>query len=195
MGLAMARLGDALVGLLSFVREMGAPAFAASWALGAFLVAAILIRRRQDSFGLRLGASLLAVGGSAGCVLWWSAQPEAEYYKYVDEVVAEAQRFRLRRAHLQVHGCVVRGSIERRPGTDEYRFRMQNTPERSHAVLDVRYTGWVPDPFRSGAEVVAKGTLDAEGRLEVVRDGILVKCPSKYDLSISPDWQCHEPGS
>jgi cytochrome c-type biogenesis protein CcmE len=191
----MERLGDALAGLLSFAREMGAPAFAASWALGAFLVAAILIRRRHDSFGFKVGASLLAIGGAAGSVLWWSAQPEAEYYKYVDEVVAEAQRFRLRRARLQVHGCVVRGSIERRAGTDEYRFRMQNTPERAHAVLEVRYTGWVPDPFRSGAELVAKGTLDAEGRLEVVPDGILVKCPSKYGLSIPPDWQCGTPGS
>jgi cytochrome c-type biogenesis protein CcmE len=62
-------------------------------------------------------------------------------------------------------------------------------------VLEVRYTGWVPDPFRSGAELVANGTLDAEGRLEVVPDGILVKCPSKYDLSIPPDWQCGTPGS
>jgi cytochrome c-type biogenesis protein CcmE len=39
----------------------------------------------------------------------------------------------------------------------------------------------VPDNFKPGAEVVAKGTLTSDNRLMVVKDGIDAKCPSKYE--------------
>jgi len=186
LGWAMEKLGDAMEGLLSFVRESGAPVFAAIWALVAFVVAAVLIRRRQDSFGRKLGASLLAFGGAAGTLLWWSQQQEAQYYKLVDEVQASSEQFRLRRTHLQVHGCVVPGSIERRAGTDEYQFDVENKPSRPHAVIRARYTGLVPDTFKARAEIVAKGRLASDGTLEVEPDGIMAKCPSKYEVEPEP---------
>ena len=40
------------------------------------------------------------------------------------------------------------------------------------------YTGLVPDTFKDGAEVVAKGTLTPENGLNVIPDGIMAKCPS-----------------
>jgi len=185
LGWAMEKLGDAMEGLLSFVRESGAPAFAALWGLASFVVAAVLIRRRQDTFGWKLGASLLAFGGAAGTLLWWSQQRPAEYYKHVHELVAEgAERFYLRRAPVLVHGHV-RDSIERRAGTDEYRFEIESRYPRPPAVMRVHYTGLVPDPFRAGAEIVAKGKMCADGSLEVVPDGIMARCPSKYE--VEPD--------
>ncbi|HMF44859.1 MAG TPA: cytochrome c maturation protein CcmE [Polyangia bacterium] len=57
----------------------------------------------------------------------------------------------------------------------------------------MRYTGWVPDAFRSNTEIIADGRLAGLGRLEVVPDGIIVKCPGKYDPDNPPDWQCPDP--
>jgi cytochrome c-type biogenesis protein CcmE len=48
-------------------------------------------------------------------------------------------------------------------------------------VITATYTGLVPDTSKSGAEVVAKGSLTADNQLDVVPDGIMAKCPSKYD--------------
>jgi cytochrome c-type biogenesis protein CcmE len=193
LGWAMERLGDALAGLLSFVRESGAPAFAALWALAAFVVAAVLIRRRQDTFGWKVGASLLVFGGAAGTLLWWSAQSGPQYYKHVDEVQASSERFRLRRTRLQMLGCVVPGSIERRAGGDDYRFDVENITGRTRAVMRARYTGWVPDAFRGGAEIVVMGRLAADGTLDVAPDGIMTRCPSKYDPGAGPTSSCERP--
>ena len=46
--------------------------------------------------------------------------------------------------------------------------------------MTATYTGLVPDTFKDGAEVVAKGTLTPENQLTVVPDGIMAKCPSRY---------------
>jgi len=58
--------------------------------------------------------------------------------------------------------------------------RDQRAP-RAPAVLTATYDGLVPDTFKDSAEVVAKGTLTADNQLAVVPDGIMAKCPSKYD--------------
>jgi len=186
-------LGDVFEGAARFVRETGAPRIAALWALVAFLVAAVLIRRRQDDFGWKLGSSLLAFGGAAGALLWWSLQPGANYYLFVDEAVAQAQAIRMRRAPVRVHGCVVSGSLEQRKGTEDYRFQMKNRYDRPPAVIQTRYTGSLPAAFRSGIEIVANGTLAADGSLDVIPDGIWVKCPGKYDGPAPPAFECPRP--
>ena len=40
----------------------------------------------------------------------------------------------------------------------------------------------MPDTFKSGAEVVAKGSLGPDNVLAVVPAGIMAKCPSKYEM-------------
>jgi cytochrome c-type biogenesis protein CcmE len=87
----------------------------------------------------------------------------------------------LRGKRLQVHGNVVDGSIEQAKGTLLYRFKIESRPPRAPAVITATYNGLVPDTFKSGAEVVAKGTLTPDNQLAVVPDGIMAKCPSKYD--------------
>jgi cytochrome c-type biogenesis protein CcmE len=47
-------------------------------------------------------------------------------------------------------------------------------------TVDARYTGVVPDTFKDDAEVVLKGTLAQDG-FTVARDGVMAKCPSKYE--------------
>jgi cytochrome c-type biogenesis protein CcmE len=127
----------------------------------------------------KIVASVVVVTGAVAYLLTASMKQGAEYYKHVDEVTSSVDAWRGKR--LQVHGNVVDGSIEQAKGTLMYRFKIESRAPRAHAILDATYTGLVPDTFKSGAEVVAKGTLTADNHLDVVPDGIMAKCPSKYE--------------
>jgi cytochrome c-type biogenesis protein CcmE len=116
----------------------------------------------------------LLVGGVV--YLFASSAGEAfEYYKHVDEVLANPTQWEGK--HLQMHGFVVPGSIGKRMDKDhqqiEYKFMAVNCGKE----VEVRYSGTVPDTFKDRAEVVVKGTLD-KGRFEARE--ISAKCPSKY---------------
>jgi len=116
----------------------------------------------------------LLVGGVA--YLFASSAGEAfEYYKHVDEVMAQPAQWEHK--HLQVHGFVVPGSIMKRMDKEhqqiEYKFKAINCGKE----VEVRYSGTVPDTFKDRAEVVVKGTL-ADGRFDARE--ISAKCPSKY---------------
>jgi hypothetical protein len=65
---------------------------------------------------------------------------------------------------LQVHGVVADGSIEQAKGTLVYRFKIQSRPDRPAAMITATYEGLVPDTFKSGAEVIVKGTLTADNQ-------------------------------
>jgi cytochrome c-type biogenesis protein CcmE len=130
--------------------------------------------------------SVVVVTGAVSYLLKMS-MVSAEYYKHVDEVMAAPAQFRGK--HLQVHGNVVAGSIEQAKGTLDYRFKIETGPKsqppRPPAVISATYSGLVPDTFKDGAEVVAKGSLGLDDTLAVVPDGIMAKCPSKYDSKVS----------
>jgi cytochrome c-type biogenesis protein CcmE len=68
--------------------------------------------------------------------------------------------------------------IERKRNSLEYRFKVQS----NGSVVHASYSGVVPDTFKEGAEVVLKGRLNGEG-FEVERNGVMAKCPSKYEAS------------
>ena len=113
---------------------------------------------------------LLALSG----LLWSTLREGTEYYKHVDEVMAEPAAWQGKR--LQLHGYVVPDSILRKRDSLEYRFKIQN----KGAVVEAQYTGVVPDTFADEAEVVLKGTLTGEG-FRVAPNGVMAKCPSKYE--------------
>jgi cytochrome c-type biogenesis protein CcmE len=131
------------------------------------------------SAALKTVATVFVVGGAVALLLTASIKPGAEYYKHVDEVMSSVDNWRGKK--LQVHGNVVDGSIEQARGTLLYRFKIESRPPRAPAVITATYTGLVPDTFKSGAEVVARGSLTADNQLDVVPDGIMAKCPSKYN--------------
>ena len=124
-------------------------------------------------------ASVVAVVGAVGALMYYSAVPGMEYYKYVDEVLENQKTLQGKR--LKVHGYVVEDSILKKRDTLDYKFKIETRAPRDPAVIDVEYRGLVPDNFKPGAEVVARGTLTADNRLMVVKDGIDAKCPSKYE--------------
>ena len=81
--------------------------------------------------------------------------------------VKPGQRFRL-------GGMVVKGSLQRMPGTLNVSFAVTDF---QHSV-PVRYDQVLPDLFREGAGMVAYGRLDASGTF--VADEVLAKHDEKY---------------
>jgi cytochrome c-type biogenesis protein CcmE len=71
-----------------------------------------------------------------------------EYYKHVDEVMAQPEAWHGKR--LQLHGFVVDKSIMRKPDSLDYRFQIQSNGK----IVTATYTGIVPDTFKDGSEVV-----------------------------------------
>ena len=116
----------------------------------------------------------LLVGGVA--YLFASSAGEAfEYYKHVDEIMAQPAQWEHK--HVQMHGFVVPGSIfkklDREHSQMAYKFDEINCGKQ----FEVHYSGTVPDTFKDRAEVVVKGTLD-KGVFDARE--ISAKCPSKY---------------
>ena len=81
--------------------------------------------------------------------------------------VKEGQRFRL-------GGMVVKGSVQRQPGTLNVRFVVTDF---AHAI-PVTYSNVLPDLFKEGAGVVALGRLNGSGVF--VADEVLAKHDEKY---------------
>jgi cytochrome c-type biogenesis protein CcmE len=126
------------------------------------------MKHKAAKIGLTGVVLALAFGG-----LLYSTMGEAtEYYKHVDEVMAQPDQWYGKR--LQLHGFA--RQIARKPSSLEYRFRVESN---GHAVV-ATYKGVVPDTFKDDAEVVLKGTLTPEGFV-VAPNGVMAKCPSKYE--------------
>jgi cytochrome c-type biogenesis protein CcmE len=123
---------------------------------------------------LKVGATALVLAVAFGGLLFSSLREGTEYYKHVDEVMANPDGWYGKR--LQLHGHVVDGSIMRRRDSLDYRFQIQSNGK----VVNASYTGVVPDTFKDGAEVVVSGRLSKDG-FTVAPNGVMAKCPSKYE--------------
>ena len=123
---------------------------------------------------VRVGITSVVLALAFGGLLWSTLSEGTEYYKHVDEVMADPAAWQGK--NLQVHGFIVEKSILRRPDSLDWRFEIENNGE----ILRAEYTGIVPDTFTDGAEVVVRGRLGANG-IEVVPNGVMAKCPSKYE--------------
>src|SRR5215470_12205109 len=127
---------------------------------------------------IKIAVTVVVLALAFGFMMWSTLRDGAEYFKHVDEAVA--QRPSLEGKKLQVTGYVVPGSILNKPNTLEYRFQIQNNPIRSGEpgnVMNISYTGLPPDTFKPEAEVVVRGKLTADG---LSSDFMIAKCPSKY---------------
>ena len=75
---------------------------------------------------------------------------------------------------FRVGGLVIPGSLERQPDGVTVRFRLTDT----RAEVPVQYTGVLPDLFKEGQGIVARGTLDGAGLF--VADQVLAKHDENY---------------
>lgn len=121
----------------------------------------------------RIGVTTFVLLTAFGILMYTTLGESMQYYKFVDEVMAEPATAWEGKT-LQMHGYVVAGTRARVEGTLEYRFDLQ----RNGQTMRVFYTGVVPDTFLDESEVVVTGRLTPEG---FVATEMMAKCPSKYE--------------
>ena len=123
----------------------------------------------------KISVTAVVLLSALGGLLWYSLQQDTAYYKHVDEVMASPDQWKGR--SLQLHGFVVKGTWLRKPDTLEYQFKVENKGK----VVLASYTGILPDTFKDEAEVVLKGRLTTNDTFAVDPNGVMAKCPSKYE--------------
>jgi cytochrome c-type biogenesis protein CcmE len=128
---------------------------------------------------IKIGATAAVLVAALSGLMYTTLSEGTEYYKHVDEVMSDPTAWQGKR--MSLHGYVVDKSIFAKPDTLEYRFQIQSNGK----VVAARYTGVMPDTFKDGSEVVLKGQLGPHG-FDVVPNGVMAKCPSKYEASKTP---------
>jgi cytochrome c-type biogenesis protein CcmE len=128
----------------------------------------------------KLGLTGVVLALAFGALLYSTLGESAQYYKYVNEVMAQPADWYGK--PLQVHGYA--RDIRRKRDSLDYTFEIH----REGQVIHATYTGIVPDTFQNDSEVVLTGTLAADGSW---RDqsiphvfnatSMTAKCPSKYE--------------
>lgn len=107
-----------------------------------------------------------------------SSMGSTQYYKMVDELMAEPDRYAGKT--MRVHGYVEPGSIIEK--IQDQKTVRTFVLENNGQSIKVHHDGPVPDTFKDKSEVVAKGTFkqSADGyHFEAIE--IMAKCPSKYE--------------
>ena len=120
----------------------------------------------------KLGITLAVLAIAFGALLFSSLGENLQYYKFVDEVMAEPAQWQGK--PLRIHGYSVPDSIGRKAASREYRFDVH----RNGKVVRAYFTGTPPDNFKDDAEVVLTGTLTGDA---FMADHMEAKCPSKYE--------------
>jgi cytochrome c-type biogenesis protein CcmE len=121
----------------------------------------------------KLGITSLVLALAFGGLLYTSLGESAEYYKHVDEVMDSPQQWQGKK--LQLHGYAHK--IARKRDSLDYQFNVESNGK----VVKAYYSGIVPDTFKEDSEVVIKGMLQPDGTFNVSEDGVIAKCPSKYE--------------
>jgi cytochrome c-type biogenesis protein CcmE len=122
----------------------------------------------------KIGVTSIVLVAAFGMLLYSTLGESMQYYKYVDEVMAQPAAWEGKK--LQVHGNVVPKSIGRKRDSREYVFDLQ----RNGKVIRAYYNGIVPDTFKDDAEVVLTGHLTPNGFMAT---DMTAKCPSKYEAA------------
>jgi cytochrome c-type biogenesis protein CcmE len=142
----------------------------------------------MNAKSIKIGVTATVLMAALGGLFYTTLREGTEYYKHVDEVMTDPGAWQGKR--LQLHGFVVDKSIGRKRDSLEWRFQIQN----KGSVVTASYTGVVPDTFKDGSEVVLKGRLSHDG-FAVEANGVMAKCPSKYDPSKPTTPAISNPGS
>jgi cytochrome c-type biogenesis protein CcmE len=130
---------------------------------------------------IKIAATVVVLASAFGFMMWSTLRDGAEYYKHVDEFVSQQKD--LVGKSVRLEGYVVPGSRMQRPNTLEHRFKLQNNPIRSGDpgnVVEISYTGTVPDTSKDEAQVVLPGKMTSDG-FHPNPNGMIAKCPSKYE--------------
>ncbi len=128
---------------------------------------------RKKNTCIYLAALLLFLGG-VGYLVFSGFSENSVYFLNVAEAKA-ASPDRLISARL--FGTVAGEGIKKhrdRPGVSFFLEDKDNVSQ----IIEVSYSGPVPDTFKAGAEVIVEGGMGPEGRFAAKT--LMTKCPSKY---------------
>lgn len=127
----------------------------------------------------RTSTRFFAAGGvlvlAVAFLIYNGMQGTSAFYMTVDEL--QASPAAADGKQIKVGGDVVAGSIERGGIGDEIRFEITD----GVSTIPVVYHGAAPDIFADHAEVIATGTMQADGTFEATE--LLTKCPSRFETS------------
>jgi len=126
-------------------------------------------KARQTKF--LVGGLVVAV--VIGYLIVSSLSGAAHYYLTVAEIKAQGPSDRI----VRVNGLVDGDSIQYDPHTLTLEFDLVDDSGR----LSVLHHDVIPDMLRDGADAVVEGKYRDDGVFEVNRNGLLLKCPSKYE--------------
>ncbi|HSA60481.1 MAG TPA: cytochrome c maturation protein CcmE [bacterium] len=123
-----------------------------------------------------LGFILFLVSGFIVLVLSTTFRSSLQYYVTVSELRANEAKYE--KSSLKVAGHA--SQIEKIEGAGKmsYRFRV----DEGGASIPVAFTGFAPDTFKEGSEVVVTGRMNPDGSFAAT--DILAKCSSKYEAKI-----------
>ncbi|GIW43030.1 MAG: cytochrome C biogenesis protein CcmE [Candidatus Binatia bacterium] len=130
----------------------------------------------------RLGFAAFVLVGVVAYLMYTGVRQTAVYYITVNEFAQ--RRHQLVGEGVRVAGRVASGSVKRRmtPAGEEVWFEIGDFKDDGGTtpVLQVYYTGVVPDMFRNegGSDVIVEGRYDGS----VLRaQSLMTSCPSKYE--------------
>jgi cytochrome c-type biogenesis protein CcmE len=126
----------------------------------------------MTSKAIKIVLTCVVLAASLGGLMYTTLSEGTEFYIHVDEVMKDPSAWQGKR--LQLHGFVA--DLRQRPNSMDYKFDVQFNGK----VIPARYTGVVPDTFKNASEVVLKGKLQ-DGGFSVEPNGVMAKCPSKYN--------------
>lgn len=132
---------------------------------------------------LKLGVTGAILAAGIGLLIY-SSLADAEYYKMVDEAMAEPDKWTDKT--MRIHGYVEPGSIRER--IEDQQMKRTFVLEKEGKRILVRHHGPVPDSFRDMSEIVARGKMLKEGGQFIFEaKELTAKCPSKYEGEAAPN--------
>jgi len=117
-----------------------------------------------------VAAILVGVGIATAFALKAFNQNLLYYYSPTQVEAGEAPAAR----SIRVGGLVQNGSVQREPGSLEVRFTLTDFAH----TLGVSYTGVLPDLFREGQGIIARGKMHEDGTF--VAEEVLAKHDENY---------------
>ncbi len=125
------------------------------------------VRRKRLTLALVI---VLGVGVAVGLTLYALKQNINLFYSPSQIVAGEAPFNR----SIRVGGLVAPGSVQREPNGLRVVFTLTDTAQQ----IQVRYTGILPDLFREGQGIIARGRLVDGGMVQA--DEVLAKHDENY---------------
>lgn len=124
-----------------------------------------------------LGIGVVALV-AAVVIIFTAMQGSTVYYQTVAEYSQKISSGVIPDAAVRVNGKVLPDSISYNANHTAVSFKTVDLKD-PNSVLNVNYSGVIPDTFKDDAQVVVTGTFNRSSETFVANE-MLAKCPSKY---------------